>query len=89
MVGLLHLPELRSDEVSCREVSTAELVEHRKPISQKAFNMTGSQPVYLPEFLGDKIAEAPESSYGVAKVTVVLKDGRRFSDVEVGGDLKV
>ena len=51
--------------------------------------MTGSQPVYLPEFLGDKIAEAPESSYGVAKVTVVLKDGRRFSDVEVGGDLKV
>lgn len=48
-----------------------------------------AQPVYLPEPLSDKVAEAPESSYGVAKVTVVLKDGRRFTDVEVAWDLKV
>ena len=63
--------------------------EQRKRIFRMASNMTESQPVYLPEFLSDKVAEAPESSYGVAKVAVVLKDGRRFTDVEVSWDLKV
>ena len=54
-----------------------------------ASNMSEPQAVYLPELLRDKVAEAPESSYGVAKVTVVLKDGCRFTDVEVSWDLKV
>jgi hypothetical protein len=45
--------------------------------------------VYIPKHLSDKVAEAPEVSYGVAKVDVILKDGRRFSDVEVSWDLKV
>lgn len=52
-------------------------------------DMADSNAVYLPKRLSDKVAEAPEVSYGVAKVTVTLKDGRRFADVEVSWDLKV
>lgn len=51
--------------------------------------MADSNAIYLPKYLSDKVAEAPEVSYGVAKVTVILKDGRRFADVEVSWDLKV
>ena len=64
-------------------------MEYKKSIFQRDFNVTNSKPVYLPESLSDKVAEAPESSYGVARVTVVLKDGRRFTDVEVAWGLKV
>ena len=45
--------------------------------------MSGPGSVYLPKVFNDKAAEAPETHYGVTKVTVVLKDGRRFPDVEV------
>ena len=39
--------------------------------------------IELPEFLQEKARSAPESSYGVVTITVVLKDGRRFDDVKV------
>ena len=52
-------------------------------------DMAESNAVYIPKRLSDKVAEAPEVSYGVAKVTVILKDGQRFTDVEVSWDLKV
>ena len=47
------------------------------------FDMAESNATYIPKRLSDRVAEAPEVSYGVAKVTVILKDGRRFTDVEV------
>lgn len=45
--------------------------------------------VRVPEFLRDKVARAPESSYGVVKVTVILKDGRKFTDVEISWDYQI
>lgn len=39
--------------------------------------------VELQEFLQDKALNAPESSYGVVTVTVILKNGRRIPNVKV------
>ena len=38
----------------------------------------------LPDLIKDKIAEMPEYSYGVNKVTVELDDGRTYDEVFVG-----
>jgi hypothetical protein len=40
-------------------------------------------PVDLPQALGDKVVDFPESSYGANRVTLVLADGRRISNVTV------
>jgi hypothetical protein len=37
----------------------------------------------LPQALQEKVCAMPESGYGVTRVTVVLDDGRRYSDVHV------
>ena len=39
--------------------------------------------VEIPKFLQDKVANAPEFSYGAARVTVILKNGQRIPDVIV------
>ena len=45
--------------------------------------------IRLPDFLEDKVFNAPESSYGVVTVTVVLKDGQRVKDVEISGNCEI
>jgi hypothetical protein len=69
--------------------NSAEPEAQRKCFFPMDSNMAKSDAVYLPKSLADKVAEAPEVSYGVAKVIVILKDGRRFADVEVAWDLRV
>jgi len=38
----------------------------------------------LPDLIKDEIANMPEYSYGVNRVTVELKDGSKFDNVFVG-----
>ena len=42
--------------------------------------------VKIPDFLKDKLINAPESSYGVVTVTVILKSGKKIEGVEVSWD---
>jgi hypothetical protein len=46
------------------------------------------EPTYpkLPDTFGPKVASMPECSYGAVRVTLVLLDGRRISNVIIGGD---
>ena len=39
--------------------------------------------VEIPKFLQDKATSAPETSYGAARVIVILKNGQRIPDVVV------
>ena len=43
----------------------------------------------LPNFIQEKIAGFPESSYGAHRVTVVLDDGTEVHDVYVAGNDEV
>ena len=43
----------------------------------------------LPEKLADKAITFPESSYGANRVTLVLRDGRRVSEVYLGGGTEI
>ena len=52
--------------------------EFQKYCFQMDFNMSS-----LSDKIKDQIAEMPECSYGVNKVTVVLDDGTEFRDVYV------
>ena len=40
-----------------------------------------SMPIAIPVKFMDKAASFPESSYGATRVALILKDGRRISDV--------
>jgi hypothetical protein len=40
----------------------------------------------LPDPFGPTVAALPECSYGAVRVVLVLKDGRRISNVIIGGD---
>jgi hypothetical protein len=46
-------------------------------------------PLAIPVKLADKAAGFPECSYGASRATLVLKDGRRISDVTLawGGEI--
>jgi hypothetical protein len=56
---------------------------HQRFIFQRGSIM--AEKVILPDDLQDKIASFPEYSMGAHKICVVLKDGRRYEDVIVGG----
>jgi hypothetical protein len=45
------------------------------------FDMAGAN--ILPDAVQAKVNAMPESGYGVTRVTVVLDDGKRYSDVHV------
>ena len=45
--------------------------------------------VRIPGFLKEKLYSAPESSYGVVRVTIVLKNGQRIPGVEISWDDEV
>lgn len=45
--------------------------------------------IKLPESLREKLSGAPESSYGVVRVTVVLKTGERIPGVDISWDDEV
>ena len=44
-----------------------------------------SEEIMLPEDLHDKVARFPECSMGAHRVCVILKDGRSYENVIVGG----
>lgn len=45
--------------------------------------------VELPSHLRDAVNGMPEHSYGVAKVTIALRDGRLISDVYIGWGIDI
>lgn len=51
---------------------------HKKSSSRRAFDMKK-----IPSKLRNRILDMPEYSYGVVKITVVLRDGTRISPVYV------
>ena len=51
---------------------------------QRYFSLMDIDMNPLPDLIKDKIAEMPEYSYGVNKVTVELDDGRIYDEVFVG-----
>lgn len=42
--------------------------------------------IKIPDTFKDRLRDAPESSYGVVTVTVILKNGQRFENVKVSWD---
>jgi len=42
--------------------------------------------VRIPDIFKERLYDAPESHYGVVNVTIILKDGREFRNVEVSWD---
>ena len=50
----------------------------------KLFFQMGSNMKSLPDFIKDEIANMPEHSYGVNRVTVELDNGKIYEDVYVG-----
>lgn len=60
-----------------------EVVSRKSTFQRGIKNMP--EKIMLPEDLDDKVARFPEYSFGAHLVCVILKDGRSYENVIVGG----